>query len=195
MLGEMATPSDEALFAAYCDGDKAAFAELFVRYHPAITRRMARGLRKQSDVQDLVQQVFLQVHRARFDFDRKRTFRPWLFTVAMNLKRQYLRRLGRQRLDLEEEPGGVSPAYDPVAQDQRRVLREALSSLPPSQREVIELHWLHDMPFAEVSAVVGASVAAVKVRAHRGYQRLKVLIEKLERNPTARTRIQPRKEE
>jgi RNA polymerase sigma-70 factor (ECF subfamily) len=55
-------------------------------------------------------------------------------------------------------------------------MRRALQQLPEEQREVILLHWFEDLPFAEVAAIVGASVPAVKVRAHRGYERLRATL-------------------
>jgi RNA polymerase sigma-70 factor (ECF subfamily) len=56
-------------------------------------------------------------------------------------------------------------------------VRAALATLPDSQREVIELHWFQEQPFDEIAEIVGASVSAVKVRAHRGYKVLKKLLE------------------
>ena len=55
-------------------------------------------------------------------------------------------------------------------------MRRALAALPDHQREVIELHWLGELPFPEVARAVGASLSAVKVRAHRGYKRLRDLL-------------------
>ena len=57
--------------------------------------------------------------------------------------------------------------------DARRTLQRVLGELPADQREVIELHWFDELEFPEVAQVVGASVSAVKVRAHRGYVRLR----------------------
>ena len=106
--------------------------------------------------------------------------RPWLMTIALNVRREYFRKKGRR----PEEPlaldGRMDPSEwpeDPVArrQDADRV-RVALQRLPANQRDVIELHWFAGLPMAEVAAAVGASVTAVKVRAHRGYERLRDML-------------------
>ncbi|MFT7621444.1 MAG: RNA polymerase sigma factor (sigma-70 family) [Myxococcota bacterium] len=162
--------------AAYVAGDRSAFNELFARYSTLVTRVAARGLYDQSAVPDLVQRTFLQLHRARNDFKPGSPLRPWLMTIAMNVKRQHLRSVGRRREDALELDGRTDPVAAPhdAAQTQRaRKLHQALASLPETTREVIELHWLEGLSFAEVATVVGASLSAVKVRAHRGYSKLR----------------------
>src|SRR5438128_1919265 len=88
--------SDEELMRAYVSGDSAAFRELFERYGPVLLRVMRHQLRRPEEARDLVQQTFLQLHRSRLDFREGAQLRPWLFTIAMNLKREYFRRAGRR---------------------------------------------------------------------------------------------------
>jgi RNA polymerase sigma-70 factor (ECF subfamily) len=172
--------SDEELMAAYIAGDAQAFHTLFQRYAPILLRVMARQLDAPSEAHDLVQQTFLQLHRARYDFQPGAKLRPWLFTIALNLKREHFRRLRRRRETGLSLDGSRDPAVEPrgvEASDARQALRHALDQLPADQREVIELHWFDGLSFAEVGEVVGASLSAVKVRAHRGYRRMRELIE------------------
>lgn len=169
--------SDEELMAAYVGGDRSAFSELFSRYAPRLQRLMQRDLGGAEDAHDLVQQTFLQLHRARHDFRTDAKLRPWLFTIALNLKRQHFRRKGRRpetSLDAEGGPAEpVAPRGDPEARISDVQLRAALGKLPEGQREVIMLHWFEGFSFREIAEVVGASQPAVKVRAHRGYNRLR----------------------
>jgi RNA polymerase sigma factor (sigma-70 family) len=163
--------SDEELMAAYVRGDAGAFRELWDRHSPVLMRVMRAQLRKPEDAKDLVQQTFLQLHRSRSDFREGARLSPWLFTIAMNLKREYFRRSGRR----PEAPLGDEEQSIPVAprgQEQAEARDElvfAMSRLPEEQREVIALHWLGGVPLPEVANLVGASLSAVKVRAHRGY--------------------------
>ena len=165
--------------AAYVEGDSGAFDELFARYAPVLLRVMRQQLRSQEEANDLVQQTFLQLHRARRDFRPEAKLRPWLFTIALNLKREHLRRLKR-RPEAELELDGRN---DPSAQgDQGRLeaaktLQFALEKLQPGHREVIELHWLGQLSFPEISELLGASLSAVKVRAHRGYLALREILD------------------
>jgi RNA polymerase sigma factor (sigma-70 family) len=160
---------DEELMNAYVRGDEAAFDELFRRYAPLLTRIMRRRLATESDAQDLVQQAFLQLHRARGDFRVGMPFRPWLFTIAFNLQREAYRKLRTRPGDRPSAAGDDDPASEPADLASQRDVRMALSSLPAETREVIALHWLDGLSFPEVAALVGASLSAVKIRAHRGY--------------------------
>src|SRR3954447_13908404 len=81
--------TDEELMVSYKTGDAPAFAEIFRRYAPLLLRVMQHQLGRREDAHDLVQQTFLQLHRSRADFRDGASLRPWLLTIAINLKRQY----------------------------------------------------------------------------------------------------------
>lgn len=162
--------------AAYVAGESAAFRVIFERYAPLLMRAMLRELYVREEANDLVQQTFLQLHRARADFDPAHKLKPWLFTIALNLKREYFRKKKRRPERSLDAESAVEPAVAALGAAQveaRRTLARVLVNLPPDQREVIELHWFDGLEFPEVAEVVGASVSAVKVRAHRGYVRLR----------------------
>jgi RNA polymerase sigma factor (sigma-70 family) len=170
--------TDEALMAAYVGGDEAAHRALFDRLAPVLFRFARRRLSSDDVARDVVQQTMLHMHRARNDFRAGSRLRPWVFTIAANLVREHYRRTGRRREQ------GLSPSHEPTVaaatpiEDSQRLQRvhAALQQLPASQREVIELHWFEELPYDDVARIVGASVGAVRVRAHRGYQRLKELL-------------------
>ncbi|HEY4157386.1 MAG TPA: RNA polymerase sigma factor [Polyangiaceae bacterium] len=169
-------PSDEELMAAYVAGDARAFQELFRRYSPLLLRVLKREMSSSEQVRDLVQQTFLHLHRSRLDFEPGRKLRPWIFTIALNLKREYFRRGKRRRETSLDQEGVPEPAVAPRGQERADAVRElapALAALPEDQRQVIELHWFAGLSFPEVAQTVGASVSAVKVRAHRGYVALR----------------------
>ena len=170
--------TDEALMARYQGGDEDAFRELYERYAGRLTGLMRRDVRSAADVQDLVQQTFFQLHRARHDFKTGHQVRPWLMTIALNLKRRYFRDAHKRGASLEVEPSQESQAGRDVELAETSVqVADALATLPAGTREVIELHWFQGLPFSEVAKVVGASLSAVKVRAHRGYKRLRAELE------------------
>lgn len=175
---EAAERSDEALMMAYVDGDALAFAELFHRYTPRLRRVLLWQVPVRAEVDDLIQQTFLQLHRARRDFDSAHSFRPWLFTIAFNLKREQLRKRKR-RPEVALDASAPEPRTDSGEGRSHAALALdlALVRLPVEQREVIVLHWFGGLSFAEVASAVGASTAAVKVRAHRGYLALRRLID------------------
>jgi RNA polymerase sigma factor (sigma-70 family) len=171
--------SDEELMAAYRGGDAAAFREIFVRYSGLLYRMMLRDLHRREEARDLVQQTFLQLHRARNDFDARLRFRPWIFTIALNLKREHFRRVRRRPEASLETEGAPEPAVAGHGErtEAAQAIRHGLAQLPNDQREVIELHWFDGLSFPDIAEVVGVSVTAAKVRAHRGYTALRRLLD------------------
>ena len=162
---------------AYVGGDRAAFKELFERYAPKLERLMLRELYAREEANDLVQQTFLQLHRARLDFDPAQHFKPWLYTIALNLKREHFRRRRRRPevlADAMDEHAGAGGAHE--AFEAHRSLSWALAQIPEENRSVIELHWFDGLSFAEVANCLGIGAVAAKVRAHRGYLRLRKLL-------------------
>ncbi len=175
----MSSRTDEELFRAYLAGDAAAFDALFRRYAPRLLRLFRRAVWRPQDAEELVQETFLRAHRAAADFREGQPLRPWLMTIALNLRREYQRRKARRPEAPLDIDGRRDPAYTPrdlERSEAARRVRRALDALPPNQREVIELHWLAELPFPEVARAVGASLSAVKVRAHRGYKRMRDLL-------------------
>jgi len=171
---------DDALMAAYQGGDQDAFGLLYERYAPMLRRILRRGGLGDEETSDLVQESFLHLHRARADYRSGGGLRPWLVTIALNLKREHLRRRGRRpeaALDERaEERAGVA-AHDAAAADRSRAVHAALQELPEGQRQVIVLHWFEEFSFPEISRILGVGLSATKVRAHRGYGRLREWLE------------------
>ena len=169
--------SDEQLMTAYVGGDQTAFRELFARYAPLLGRVVRAQVSSDDESRDLVQQTFLQLHRARNDYRHGEMLRPWLFTIAYNLIRDRWRARARGReVPLEQAPPPVETATPADSLQERRraeSLRAALASLPGDQRMVVEMHWFAGVPLPEVAVTLGVSLSAVKVRAHRAYQRLR----------------------
>lgn len=171
--------SDEALMLAYGQGEARALDALYRRYATLLISVMRQGLKSPEEARDLVQQTFLQLHRARHDFRPDGKLRPWLFTIAMNLKREHLRRL-RRRPEAELVLDGARDPSTPGDQDRReaaQAVARALERLSPLQREVIELHYFGELSFPEIAETLGSTTSTVKVRAHRGYKAMRETLE------------------
>jgi RNA polymerase sigma-70 factor (ECF subfamily) len=134
-----------------------------------------RDLGSAAIAEELVQQTFLQLHRARFDFDASQRFRPWILTIALNLKREHFRQQRRRpTVELEDRS---APPRDHERWEAGRSVAWALERLPGDQREVIQLHWFEGLSFADVARCLGIGKVAAKVRAHRGYRRMRSLLD------------------
>ena len=164
--------SDEVLMAAYVRGDMSAFAELFRRYTPVLERLLWRSLR--DEVPDFVQQTFLHVHRARATFAEGSLFRPWLVSIAFNLKHEHFRRLNR-RLAIHPDVfrfGARAPSEPDVVYEVDQAWR-ALESLPARERRVLELLCGNGLTTADIATEMNTTPSGVKSLAHRARQRLR----------------------
>jgi RNA polymerase sigma factor (sigma-70 family) len=173
--------TDEDLFEAYVGGDEAAFATLVLRWTPTLRAVLRRGVSEASEVDELVQDVFLLLHRSAGDFRRGRPLRPWILTIAFNLRRDHARRVIRRHRRAEAEPVDLpEPVVQPASlerdQDRRRV-QDALATLPDAQRRVVELRWFSDLSYPEIARRLGGTAGAVKVRAYRACERLRAALE------------------
>lgn len=174
----MGDATDEALMAAYVlEEDRSAYETLFRRYAPRLRGFFLRSVGDEQVALDLVQKTFLHVHRARKDFRQGSRFKPWLYTIATNVKRELYRRRRRKpetSLDPDQHPMPTSQPEASTATE--RAVRRALQQLPDGQREVVMLHWYEGWSFGEIAEMVGASRSAVKVRAHRAYKVLRDIL-------------------
>ena len=169
----------------FCRGDENAFEILYARYAPQVQAFLGRMVRDAALAEDLLQVTFLSVVRARGRYQPGTTVRSWLYAIAANAGRDALR---RRRARREGPAGSDNPAIadasvppvdlpDPAA---ARAVQEALMRLPVDQREAVVLHKMQDLSFEEIANVLGITVSAAKVRAHRGYHRLRALLAPLD---------------
>ncbi|HZN94218.1 MAG TPA: RNA polymerase sigma factor [Myxococcales bacterium] len=171
--------TDEALMAKFIEGDRGAFEVLFQRYSQPIHGYLLRMVGSEAQADDLTQATFLSVLRARERFRAGAAFRPWLYAIATNAARDQHRRR-RPEEPIEQAASEVEEPLAHVDPFQREAVRGALARLPETQRVPIVLHRFEGLSFAEIAEVLGATETAVKVRAHRGYEKLRELLGHLE---------------
>ncbi|MCP3100158.1 RNA polymerase sigma factor [Myxococcus sp. K15C18031901] len=187
MRASVATETDEVLMARFCAGEAPAFDALFQRHAPAVRGYLTRLTGSPATAEDLVQLTFLSLVRSRGRFQAGSRFRPWLYAIATNAARDQLRR-GHRPEELTAEghlpvdvPAEVAGPRDVGLE---RAVRQALDQLPEGQRVPILLHRFEGMGFAEIADTLGLTESAVKVRAHRGYARLRELLAALREEAT-----------
>ncbi len=162
-------------------GDAVAYEKLLLDLLPYIRRIVRRRLGDSSAGDDVVQNVFLSMHRARHTYRPERPFGPWLHAVVRNGVIDSARTRSRraQRETSLEAEGMPEPAAAPDPINDRRLSPElvrALEALPESQRQAVELIHVEGLTVAEAASWAGVSISALKVRAHRGYRALRALL-------------------
>jgi RNA polymerase sigma-70 factor, ECF subfamily len=161
---------------AYIAGDEQAFSTLFRSYAPVLTGYFLRRGQRAHDVSDLVQQTFLQLHRARHEYRPGEPLRPWLFTIARNVSCDLLRRRQRRPetcCDFDDADAPHTDAPDSSRGDRMRALSAALERLPPASRALLTEHWFEDRDWTQIATREGMSAATLRVRAHRACAELR----------------------
>jgi RNA polymerase sigma-70 factor (ECF subfamily) len=163
----------------YARGDDGACSELYDLLAPRLYSFLVRRVRDRAFAEDLLQQTFLQMHLARRHFARGANVMPWAFAIARRLFIDWLRKQGREVL-AEEAAEPIAPdALPETLVGQRRLtqkVREALARMPDAHREAFELIQRDGLSMAEAAEVLGTTVTAVKLRAHRAYETLRELL-------------------
>ena len=184
------TFTDEELVSRSRGGDVDSFNQLILRWERPIYALAYRVIGREEDARDVCQETFLRAFRALPGFKGQAKFSSWLYRIALNLCRDWIRR--QRRAPLVQVPEGVDPA-DLAAEREpaesiedlvsRRelsaIVEEAMALLPEEQRTAIVLKEYHGMTFQEIADLQGCPLSTVKTRLYQG---LSVLRRHLEQN-------------
>lgn len=171
--------------------DRAAFAELFARYHQRVFRGAYLIAHHQEAADDITQLVFVELFSAVRRFDLSRPFLPWLYRIVHNVSVDYLKRNRRAgeivpamdaHLDALIGPDpGPGPADHAEQAELRRAVWQAMGRLPASQRSVLMLCYYADLHEREMAAALHIRPGTVKSRLHRARQALRAELTRHER--------------
>ncbi len=181
-----------AWMLAFQAGDPAAFDRIVLHYRSMVWRFIARYVRDLERAEDLSQEVFLRVYRARRRYRPTAGFRTWLFTIAARLCLNDLRSQRRERRVIVRLPGAVEeggpgddrlqsvPDPDSAPAEKALELSEleealdgAIAGLPPGQRAAILLLRFEDLSYREIAEALGVSAMAVKSLINRAREKLR----------------------
>lgn len=174
---------------AYRDGDERAFDRIVEHYSGQVYALLTRFLGQKAVREDMVQDVFLRVVRARERYEPTARFSTWLYRIAFNLAVNETQRASGKELSAhdggraEDDAGDVlanqrdervEDPSDRLAQDDVVLaVRAAIARLPEQQRMALVLAKYHDMPYVEIAGVLGSSEKAVKSLVHRARENLR----------------------
>lgn len=163
-------------------GDSAAYEKLLLELLPRARRQVGARVSEPAAREDIVQNALVSIHRARHTYRSDRPFTPWFNTIVRNATIDWIRMRSRQlprELPLEQEIVADRAAESaPTGSDESLSpdLEQALSTLPPAQRQAVEMIHLEGLSVSDAAARAGVTKGALKVRAHRGYQALRSLL-------------------
>jgi RNA polymerase sigma factor (sigma-70 family) len=179
-LNDAATARLSDAMGRYVDGDLRAFDEVYGTLAPIVRGCLRRWIRDAALVEDLVQETFLRVHRAR---DRYRPGTPagaWVVTIARRLAIDAMRSgaVRRDRVTLDGDLPESNVWFDEPADAEEAAaivqgVQAAVSALPAGMQVVVAMHHFDGRSLVDVAETLGISHSAAKVRAHRGYGKLR----------------------
>ena len=187
---EVMASSDVQLMLEVKQGDEAAFELLLQRYRTPLCHFLSRMVRDPALAEDLAQEVFLRVYRARKDYQPSAKFTTWLFRIATNLALNAIRdgRFHKSEDSLDERregedgesvafevPDGHASAEQHLIEEDRAIMiRRAVLALPEKQRAAVLLHKFHEMEYEDIARILDCSLSALKSLLFRAYETLRV---------------------
>jgi RNA polymerase sigma-70 factor (ECF subfamily) len=186
--------SDEALMLAYAGGSSAAFDRLYARHRGGTYRYLLRHTGNAASAEEMHQDVWLKIVRARDGYSPDARFTTWLYTIARHRLVDHWRSQRGLRFTSLQDEGvdmavdqatvGDDSATDPLsisidAQCGRRLV-EALATVPPAQRDAFLLHVEAGFSLPEIAALTSTSAETVKSRLRYAYRRLRAVLEDLQ---------------
>jgi RNA polymerase sigma-70 factor (ECF subfamily) len=161
-----------------------AFPDLVRRLEDGVYSGVLQFIRNRHDAEDVTQETFVRVYRALGSYDAERIrdlqLRPWVWTIALNLCRNWARSAARRpeaplagdRVDMSED--AASRAVENAALEE---WRQRLAMLPGPQRTAVVLHHVVGLPHAEIAASTGRPESTIRSDVRRGLARLRTMIE------------------
>jgi RNA polymerase sigma-70 factor (ECF subfamily) len=167
--------SDHDLMCRCRQGDTEAFCDLFVRWRPRLGRLLSRWTNRPTEAEDLCQEVFLRVYRAREGYRADGAFSTWLYRIALNVVRDDARRrrVTWQALSTQRPPAAVVEPNQAGRDELQRAVTDALATLADPLREVLLLRQFGELTFAEIADVTGLPASTVKSRVWSALEKLR----------------------
>jgi RNA polymerase sigma-70 factor (ECF subfamily) len=174
--------SDAALMVAFQQGNSEAFGQILDKYQKPIVNFIYKIVNNSAEAEELAQEVFLRIYRARHTYEPRARFAAWIYRIATNLSLKEANRKRRMRFwHPSDSSNADAPAKeeifrDPVPDAEKtlittelgRVVRRAIRSLPRNERVALVLRRYEDFSYREIAEIMRCTEAAVKTYIHRG---------------------------
>lgn len=179
MVAVAAIEPDAELMLRVKEGDAASFALLLERHRAPVVHFLYRMVQNQAVAEELAQEVFLRVYRARATYEPTAKFTTWLFRIAMHLALNSLRDGRPEKLQESLDDGMRLPDGNPTIEQELlyRVkldeVRQAIAALPDKQRAAVLMHKYEEMEYTQIARVLNCSESALKSLLFRAYETLR----------------------
>ena len=171
----------------YACGDAVVFPLIHRALYPRLLAFLTRISGSATVADDLVQETFLRMHRARSTFVQGGALLPWVYAIARNVHIDHARSAKLRSTERLPSDPGPDPAYAhapsaesaAIAAETARAVERVLARIPPAQRDAFVLIRYEGLSVQDAAAVLGTTVTAVKLRAFRAYEALRAELDGL----------------
>jgi len=177
---------DNDLIDRYAAGDREAFNALVQKHQKPLYALVYRMVSNHEDAADLLQKTFVKAFTGLSGFERRSSFKTWLYQIAINLaKNTYRDRAKVQYVSLDD----VVIRKDPrtldvlIRKEHHNLLLEAVGSLPEKQRMTLTLRVQNGLKFEEIANIMRCSLGTAKANYHHAVQKMKILLKEKENRP------------
>ena len=160
-------------------GEREAFNELVIKYQKPLYSLLYRMVSNHEDASDLLQKTMVQAFTGLGSFERRSSFKTWLYQIAINLaKNVYRDRSKVEHVPIDDVVIGRDPrTLDTLIQKENRLLlRQALEGLPEKQRMTVMLRVQESQKFEEIAEIMQCSLGTAKANYHHGVKKLKTIM-------------------
>ncbi|HUU09935.1 MAG TPA: sigma-70 family RNA polymerase sigma factor [Phycisphaerae bacterium] len=168
-------------------GDSEDVERLLVAFSPRVYGLLLRMVGRSDVAEDLMQETLLRAFRSLGTYRSEGKFRAWIFRIAVNLARDWIRRRPREPATGLDDDAAAAPAQavlardvppeaDALGRERRRDVEQALARLPDADREVLLMRYYGDLTFKAIARATGEPLGTVLARAHRALRKLGDLI-------------------
>lgn len=169
---------ESALIAGYKAGDHKSFEELMHKYRIPALRFALRYLKNEYTAEDIVQDSFADLYVNRDRYQKKYTFKTYLFTIVKNKSISCLRKKSHFSIDDLELACPETPESGYIARESRNLVRKTIGLLKEEYQTVLYLKEYEDFSYAEIAGIMGKSTEQVKILIFRARKKLKVLLDR-----------------
>lgn len=168
MKGKLAGGNNDIeLVKQFKSGDIRGYNEIVRKYQQQVYWIIRKIVQDHDETDDITQEVFIKVHSALRDFREESNLFTWLYRIATNFAINHVRKVKvKNTVSIEivsEVEYGEKKADELIDEDrQRKILEEAIETLPPQQRAVFNLRYYEELPYEEISNILGKSVGGIK---------------------------------
>ncbi|MCC6599024.1 MAG: sigma-70 family RNA polymerase sigma factor [Alphaproteobacteria bacterium] len=168
--------SFEHLMRLAQQGDKKAYAQLFQEITPLLRAFVRKKISRAEDMEDIVQEILISIHRASKTYDTARPFKAWMFTIARFRLNDHLRGLYKNRAQGAEisyedaDHNLLEAAHVTESYESREYINKLLAHLPKKQKKIITMMKIEGYTAKEIATALKMTESAVKVSAHRAYK-------------------------